>query len=160
LNASLVAIHERLDAIEARCLNNHRKEAIAAAFHDLEDLRRRYQAGQYLWSGDGLFDSQAVIGTCLDRLLQRVQQVEERMADNDGSDTTPPRPSSLSLVNSHRPSSANANRNVITTAATGINLSPTDLYLERSSSPPTSVYQRATDAATTAVSTEPETVNL
>ncbi|VDK21792.1 unnamed protein product [Taenia asiatica] len=149
LNASLAAIHERLDAIEARLLDDHRNEAIAATHHDLEDLRRRYQAGQYLWSDDDLFDSQAVIGSRLDRLWQRLQQAM------DGADAAPPRPSSLSLVDSYRTVSANANYTTIPTAATGISsLGPADLYREGSSSSSSSVHQRASNVTTAAASTD------
>ncbi|KAL5969394.1 hypothetical protein TSMEX_002860 [Taenia solium] len=147
LNTSLAAIHERLDGIEARLLDDHRKEAIAATHHDLEDLRRRYQAGQYLWSGDDLFDSQAVIGSRLDRLWQRLQRAV------DGADAAPPRPSSLSLVDSYRPVSANAKYTTIPTAATGISsLGPADLYREGSSSSSSSVHQRASNVTTAAAS--------
>ncbi|CDS35815.1 rac guanyl nucleotide exchange factor [Echinococcus multilocularis] len=155
LNASLAAVHERLNAIEARPFDDHREEAIAAAHRDLEDLQRRYQAGQYLWSGGGLFDSQAMIGSRLDRLSQRLQLVLECTLGDDDDNTTPPRPSSLSLVDSHRSASANTNYTVVPTTATGINSSgPAASYHESSSSPSGSARPGAADAATIAASAD------
>lgn len=55
LNASLAAIHDRLNAIEARLSDNNKNETLMAIHRDLEDLRRKYQAGQYLWSDGKLY---------------------------------------------------------------------------------------------------------
>ncbi|KAL5112148.1 hypothetical protein TcWFU_005439 [Taenia crassiceps] len=151
LNASLAAIQERLNAIEVRSLVDHKKEVIASTHHDLENLRLRYQAGQYLWSGAGRFDSQALIGSLLDRLWQRLQRAMDGMIDGDSIDTAPPRPSSLTIIDSCRPVSATAS----STAATGINsLGPAGLCNKDLSSPSSLVHQRAANVATAAASTD------
>nr|CDS26894.1 rac guanyl nucleotide exchange factor [Hymenolepis microstoma] len=109
LTSSLAALHDKLNAIEARLFGDHRNGALAAIKLELEDLSRRYQAGLYLWSEAGAFDGKTVIGSRLNHLTQLLEKVASGK-QNDATISTPTRPSSLRLVDSHRPKSSESNR--------------------------------------------------
>ncbi|KAM7540563.1 hypothetical protein Aperf_G00000046904 [Anoplocephala perfoliata] len=129
LNDSLAAIHDRLNAIEACLLNDRRNDSLDAIRCELEDLRRKYQAGLYLWSDAGGFDSKTVVGSQLNHLTQRL----ERVASREKKDTpTPARPSSLSFMDSHRTGSTESNH---TSSAHTTSGSQTSGHHESSSSP-------------------------
>ncbi|VUZ55779.1 unnamed protein product [Hymenolepis diminuta] len=111
LASSLAAIHDRLNTIQARLSDDHRNETLTAIKSELEDLSRRYQAGLYLWSEAGVFDGQTVVGSRLNHLTRRLEKVASgEQEDATNTTTTPARPSSLSLVDSHRSNSTESNQ--------------------------------------------------
>uniref|UniRef100_A0A158QGG7 CEP170_C domain-containing protein n=1 Tax=Rodentolepis nana TaxID=102285 RepID=A0A158QGG7_RODNA len=107
LTSSLDALHDKLKAIEVRLFGDHRNGALAAIKSELEDLSRRYQAGLYLWS-EGGFDGNTVVGSRLNQLIQLLERVGSG-EQKDATISTPTRPSSLRLVDSHRPNSTELN---------------------------------------------------
>ncbi|KAM3186015.1 hypothetical protein ACTXT7_005227 [Hymenolepis weldensis] len=109
LASSLAAIHDRLNAIQARLSDDNRNETLTAIKSELEDLSRRYQAGLYLWSEAGVFDGKTVVGSRLNHLTQRLERVTSGEQEH-ATTTTPARPSSLSLVDSHRSNSTESNQ--------------------------------------------------